>query len=56
MVDCRNTSDVAKKPAEVAQKMSSRAHSEFISIMEVRQQLGWGITSTPKTQNPEQHF
>ena len=29
MVGYRNTSDVAKKAAEVAQKMSSRAHGEF---------------------------
>ena len=29
MVGYRNTSGVAKKPAEVAQKMSSRAHGEF---------------------------
>ena len=24
--------------------------------MEVREQLEWGIASTPKTQNSEQHF
>ena len=24
--------------------------------MEVREQHGWGITSKPKAQNPEQHF
>ena len=29
MVDYRNTSDVAKKAAEVTQKMSSRVHGEF---------------------------
>ena len=29
MVGYRNTSDVAKKAAEVAQKMNSRAHGEF---------------------------
>ena len=29
MVGYRNTSDVAKKAAEAAQKMSSRAHGEF---------------------------
>ena len=29
MVGYRNTSDVAKKAAEIAQKMSSRAHGEF---------------------------
>ena len=29
MVGYRNTSDLAKKATEVAQKMSSRAHGEF---------------------------
>ena len=29
MVGYRNTSDVAKKAAEVAQKISSRAHRKF---------------------------
>ena len=29
MIGYRNASDVAKKAAEVAQKMSSRAHREF---------------------------
>ena len=29
MVGYRNTSDVAKKAAEVAQKMNSSAHGEF---------------------------
>ena len=29
MVGYRNTSDVAKKAAEIAQKMSRRAHGEF---------------------------
>ena len=36
MVAYRNTSDAAKKAAEVAQKMSSRAHDNFYINTEVR--------------------
>ena len=56
MVGYRNTSDLAKKATEVAQKMSSRAHGEFY-IHNGNEIATWmGIASTPKTQNLEQHF
>ena len=56
MVGYRNTSDVTKKAAEVHRRWAGKPMVSFISIMEVKQQLGCGIASTPKTQNPEQHF
>ena len=44
MVGYKDTSDVAKKAAEVA-------HTK-----EQKLALGWGIPSKPEAQNPKQHF
>ena len=57
MVGYRNTSDLAKKAAEVAQKMSSRAHVEYYSHngTEITTWMGNSF-NTKKTQNPEQHL
>ena len=56
MVGYRNTSDIAKKAAEVAQKMSSRAHGEFYIYNGSETTTWMGLASTPKTQNLKQHF
>ena len=56
MVGYRNTSDVAKKAAEVAQKMSGSAHGDFY-IHNGSEITTWmELVSTPKTQNPGQQF
>ena len=51
MVGYRNTSDVAEKAAEVAQKMSSRTHGDFY-IHNGSEITTWmGLASTPKTKS-----
>ena len=52
-----DTSDVTKNAADVAQEKRAVTGLWWVSsIMEVRQQLGWGIASKPKAQNPGWHF
>ena len=53
MVGYRNTSDVTKSCTE---KRAITGPWWVLSIIEVIKQLGYGIASKPKTQNPEQHF
>ena len=56
MVGYRNTSDVAKKAAEVAQKKSN--NWPMVSFIHNGSEItAWmDIASKPKAQNPEQHF
>ena len=56
MVGYRYTSDVAKKAADVAQKMSSRAHGDF-DIHNGSEITTWmGHSFNTKRQNPDQYF
>ena len=56
MVGYRYTSDVAKKAADVAQKMSSRAYGDF-DIHNGSEIATWmGHSFNTKRQNPDQYF
>ena len=52
MVGYQDTSDVAKKAAEAAQK--KRNNWPMVSF--IHNGSGWGIASKPKAQNLKQHF